>query len=148
MTYPPTYVVTHLPIYLRSPLPTQATAHALGCVGVEEKGRIFLPKGASEAKVSLLSTYKSVELQFVPGDDCVEAEVAAGKFAKEDPRALYSKFGQLPGLCSRGTRGGGEGLASFLFYAPNLTRRACLCICFPPLPARTLQFHRATTGRS
>lgn len=69
-----------------------ATAHALDIIGAGEKGRIFLPRGASQAKVSVLGTHSSVELQFVDGDDCVEAEVAAGKFAKSDPRAMYSEY--------------------------------------------------------
>jgi threonine dehydratase len=67
-----------------------ATAHALEVVGVREKGRIFLPRGASQAKVSALLSYaKAVALEFVDGDDCVLAEAAAGKYARDTEGAVY-----------------------------------------------------------
>lgn len=66
-----------------------ATAHALEVVGVQHKGRLFLPDGASPAKVDVLRAYgDAVALEFVPGGDCVRAEAAAGRYAAEQ-RALY-----------------------------------------------------------
>jgi threonine dehydratase len=70
-----------------------AVAHALQLGGIAEggeRGCIFLPRGAKEAKVKALREYHQVvELTFTEGDDCLGAELAAKAFAQQASNAVY-----------------------------------------------------------
>lgn len=70
-----------------------AMAHSLSLLSTAgqhvKKGKIFLPATAKEAKLSVLRTYRDVELEFTEGDDCIVSELAAGKYARCTPGATY-----------------------------------------------------------
>lgn len=51
---------------------------------------IFLPNGAQESKISTLRKFEpTVELKFTPGNDCLDAELAAGKHASILKGGIY-----------------------------------------------------------
>eukprot|EP01134_Creolimax_fragrantissima_P008305 CFRG8305T1 len=80
-----------------------ACAHALSATG--QKGLVFLPKTTSEAKIKALRYFAAVcELMF-EGDDCVQAEIAGKKFAKENDLPWVSPYNDEDVLAGQGVIG-------------------------------------------
>ncbi len=76
-----------------------AVAHALQTLGV--RGIIFLPENASEAKLRDLRAY-NVEIKFY-GQDCVDAENYARRFAEENGMTYVSPYNDLKIVAGQGT---------------------------------------------
>lgn len=67
-----------------------AVAHALELVKLRSTGRIYMPRTVKATKVAQLETYgRTVSIQKVQSDDCLDAELAAGRFAKCTPGTIY-----------------------------------------------------------
>lgn len=80
-----------------------STAYALSKIG--GKGRIFLPHKASKSKVSRLDQFSdNVELQF-EGDDSIDTEIFARKFANKNKIEFVSPYNDEMIIAGQGTIG-------------------------------------------
>jgi len=74
---------------------------AYGLRTLEIPGVIYVPHGASEAKVRAIASY-GAEVRFA-GDDCVLAEAAARAYARESGAAYISPYNDLQIVAGQGT---------------------------------------------
>ncbi len=74
---------------------------AYGLRALEMPGVIYVPHGASEAKVKSIASY-GAEVRFA-GDDCVLAEAAAREYARESGAAYVSPYNDLQVVAGQGT---------------------------------------------
>ena len=80
-----------------------STAYALSKIG--GKGRIFLPHKASKSKITSLDQFTdNVDLQF-EGDDSVDTEIFARKFADENNIEFVSPYNDEMIIAGQGTIG-------------------------------------------
>ena len=74
---------------------------AYGLRALEIPGVIYVPHGASAAKVSAIASY-GAEVRFA-GDDCVLAEAAARAYAQESGAVYVSPYNDLQIVAGQGT---------------------------------------------